>query len=127
MKTRRPKILIVEDSFLLAELLGDFVEDCGYEPVGPAYTLERALQLARTTMVDAAVLDIDLHGDVSFPVGLALVARGIPFVFATGYSKALPIPVTLRGAPLLHKPYPFEDLQVVLGEILRVPQLSWAW
>jgi DNA-binding response OmpR family regulator len=122
-----PKVLVVEDSFLLAELLRDFVEDCGCEPVGPVYTLERALQLARISELDAAILDIDLHGRLSFPLGFELAARGVPFLFSTGYSKGLPIPAALRAAPILDKPYAFELLQVTLAALLgEARQLSWA-
>jgi hypothetical protein len=35
---------------------------------------------------DAAMLDVNLNGNKSYPVADALAARGVPFVFSTGYS-----------------------------------------
>jgi hypothetical protein len=50
-----------------------------------------------------AVLDVNMHGRKTYPVADALAARGIRFVFTTGYgSDALDPPY--RGYPRCDKP-----------------------
>jgi CheY-like chemotaxis protein len=86
------RILVVEDEFMIAEGLAGMLEQCGVEVVGPAPTVGAALALATTEdQLDCAILDINLRGQMSYPVADALQERGIPFVFATGYdAHAIP-------------------------------------
>lgn len=81
------RILVVEDDYLVAMDLQEFLEDSGAQVIGPAPTLKRALELveAEGDRLDAAVLDINLRGERSYPVADRLTARGISFVFTTGY------------------------------------------
>jgi DNA-binding response OmpR family regulator len=75
--------------------------------------LEEALVLARTARFDFALLDINLNGRHSFPVVDAIRARGLPFLFATGYgSRALVVPYT--DAPILQKPFNLDELRRAL-------------
>src|SRR5438105_2836754 len=66
-------------------LIEDIVNELGHEVAGLASGLKEALDLARTAAIDAAILDVNLAGERSFPVADVLKARGIPFIFATGY------------------------------------------
>jgi DNA-binding response OmpR family regulator len=79
------RILIVEDEALIAMLVEDLLSDMGFQVVGPAMTLDRGLSLARSEQLDAAILDVNLGGVWSYPIADLLVARGIPFLFASGY------------------------------------------
>ncbi|MBV9078291.1 MAG: response regulator, partial [Methylobacteriaceae bacterium] len=64
-------------------------EAVGAEVVGPVANIPDALRLvASETHLDGAVLDINLQGEMAYPVADALIARGVPFVFATGYDRA---------------------------------------
>jgi CheY-like chemotaxis protein len=82
-------ILVVEDEFLLAEALVDGLEQCGASVVGPVPTVEKALKaVASADRIDFAVLDINLRGQMVYPVADALKERGVPFLFATGYDAA---------------------------------------
>lgn len=98
------RVLVVEDEYLIATDLCDALEKHGAEVIGPAPTVERGLALAASERVlDAAVLDMNLQGERVFPVAEALKARGVPFVFASGYESWL-VPEDYRDAPRCEKP-----------------------
>jgi DNA-binding LytR/AlgR family response regulator len=84
--------LIVEDEYMLADDLRQEIEDAGAVVLGPAPDAQSALELVGgETRIDGAVLDINLGGEVSYPIADALAARRIPFLFTTGYdASALP-------------------------------------
>lgn len=80
------RILVVEDDYHVAHSLALALEADGAEIVGPAGTVKAALELiARGGRIDGAVLDINLHGEMVYPVADALHQQGVPFVFTTGY------------------------------------------
>ncbi len=98
-----PRILVVEDEFLVACMLEDDLRDRGYDIVGPYNGLASALDAVRTKEFDAAVLDVNLGGTPVFPLADDLVRRAIPFVFLSGYG-VMAMPERLRSIPLLAKP-----------------------
>jgi CheY-like chemotaxis protein len=79
------RILVVEDEVLVAAMLVDMLEELGAVPVGPAHSVAAGLALADEAEIDAAILDVNLRGDPVDPVAERLVARGVPFLFASGY------------------------------------------
>jgi len=79
------KLLIVEDSYLVILNLEAMCEDLDWTIVGPATRLAEAMSLARTETFDAALLDVNLDGEMSWDVAAILKSRGIPFAFSTGY------------------------------------------
>lgn len=103
------RLLVVEDVPLLAEMLCSLLLDAGFTPVGPAGTVEAALQLMEATAVDAAILDIRLFDELSFPVAYALRERHIPFLFLTAHQKH-DLPLDLRSSPLFEKPFDWPAL-----------------
>ena len=99
------KVLVVEDSFLIAEHLCGILRQKGCEVLGPAPRVAAGLALVeRGPAPDCAVLDINLHGELCFPIAEALASRAIPFVFLTGYDDPTIIPPDLAGAQVLGKP-----------------------
>ena len=85
---RHRHLLVVEDEYLIAESLCFDLVRAGATVVGPAGSAADALTLLRTvSRIDAAVLDLNLGGEIGFAVADALQARGIPFVFTTGYDE----------------------------------------
>jgi CheY-like chemotaxis protein len=98
------RVLVVEDEFLLALDMMQMIEERGGTVVGPAGTLDRALALARSQSIDGAILDINLDRRDSFPVADALLERGIPVVFATGYDGPF-LPERFADTPRLSKPF----------------------
>ena len=98
-------ILIVEDESLVAMLLETILEDMGCAIVGPISNIDDALKLlADNVPLDGALLDVNVAGREVFPVAVALQAKGIPFVFSTGYGEG-GLPVEWRGLPVIQKPF----------------------
>ncbi|MCL6252071.1 response regulator [Altererythrobacter sp. KTW20L] len=112
------RILVVEDEFFIAEMTSEMLTDWGATVVGPAYTLAEAKELAENRELDAAVLDMNLHGDPVDAIADALNARGVPFVYVTGYAGVGTDPV---AAPVLGKPIDGEELRVVLLSLMANP------
>jgi CheY-like chemotaxis protein len=110
------RVLVVEDEALVSMLIEDFLEELGCEVVGVASRLEDAMEDARTLELDAAVLDVNLAGRLSYPVAQVLRARGVPVVFATGYGTE-GLPVELQQAEVLSKPFRQEQLAEALSHM----------
>jgi len=98
------RILVVEDEMLIALIIEDVLEAMGGEILGPVATLEKALKLAKEETFDAAILDVTIRGGKVYPVAELLLARGIPFMFASGYGDWA-LPEALRDKPRLMKPF----------------------
>jgi DNA-binding response OmpR family regulator len=113
------RILVVEDNYLLAEVVGDFVTECGLEVVGMACGLETGLVYARETPIDGALLDINLNGRFCFPICDVLRERGIPFAFFTGYSDLALVPQRYRSVPLVSKPFEPGEMKNAIESMLR--------
>ncbi|HEY0112254.1 MAG TPA: response regulator [Allosphingosinicella sp.] len=113
MAERRLRILVVEDEMLVAMNVEDMLLDLGYEVVGIASRLSAALALVREGEFDAAMLDVNLAGEPSFPVADLLIEDGKPFLFATGYGLQ-GIDERYRGFPVLQKPFRAGDLEAAL-------------
>jgi CheY-like chemotaxis protein len=107
------RILVVEDTLMLAETLSDQLEECGCQVVGPAAHLKRGVALAQTERLDGALLDVNLNGERCFPIAEVLVARSIPFAFLTGYGDAAILP-RFKHIPRLDKPYTSSALETLL-------------
>jgi CheY-like chemotaxis protein len=110
------RVLVVEDEMMVSMLIEDMLTDLGCHVVGPASRLDEAMELAATSELDCAVLDVNLGGQPIFPLADALRERGRPFAFATGYGDAGLREVD-RGTPVLQKPFREGDLARVLGEL----------
>jgi chemotaxis family two-component system sensor kinase Cph1 len=117
------RILVVEDSFLISELLVQVLDLLGWVAVGPATRKLQALKLAQSEMFDAAMLDIDLDGETSWDVALVLRRRGIPFVFTTGYNVSHVLPDELAGSPVMTKPYKPSDIEKRIREVIAAKTL----
>ena len=91
--TPAKRILVVEDELMIRMLLEDMLGELGYTVAAEAARIEEALDAAKNAEFDIAILDVNLNGQPIAPVADALVARGMPFVFATGYGeRGLPEP-----------------------------------
>jgi DNA-binding response OmpR family regulator len=97
------RVLVVEDEFLLSNLLTQDLRAAGYEIVGPCSNLAMALHAAGNETFDAAVLDINLRGELVYPAAEKLAERQIPFVFLSGYATAN-MPERFRAYPRIAKP-----------------------
>ena len=117
-KLAAKRVLIVEDDVLIALHLEDLLTALGHEVVGQATRIDTAMELARESDIDFAVLDINVAGTKSFPVADILRQRGIPFAFATGYG-AEGLMDGYRDFPMLGKPYAQEDLERTIAQAFR--------
>ena len=108
------RALVVEDEVLVGMLIEEMLRELGYEIAGLSTHLDQAVTLARTARFDVALLDINLNGRQSFPVADAIRARGLPFLFATGYGSRI-VPEPYRTAPILQKPFSLAELKGALA------------
>ena len=110
---RGERVLVVEDEYMLAQDLREDLERRGATVIGPVPTVAEALDLlGRSPAPSMAILDINLQGEMSYPVAEALRASGIPFLFATGY-EPWAIPDGYADVPRADKP-------IELGQVLRM-------
>jgi DNA-binding NtrC family response regulator len=84
---------------------------------GPAADVNQALAMIDAESIDVAVLDVNLRGQMSYPIADVLVARGVPFVFSTGYDKDRLLD-GYRTFPALQKPFHRSDLGDTLAKLL---------
>ena len=113
--TLRPRILVVEDMFLIADMIAEYLRDYGCDIVGPMSRLNRALASAEQEKLDGALLDVNIGGDYCFPIAAVLKTRGIPFAFLTGYDDAV-LPPEYRDLPRLSKPFEVKELFELVSE-----------
>jgi len=110
------RVLLVEDSTLLALELESGMVEAGAVVVGATGDLEEALSLAEAD-IDVAVLDVNLGGRLVTPVAQRLLDRRIPFVFATGYGE-LGAPKGFE-APIIRKPYSIQQIVRAVAEVVH--------
>jgi CheY-like chemotaxis protein len=114
--TRPRRILVVEDEGLVAMMLEEMLQELNCSMLGPAGELSRALELAKSGEFDAALLDVSLNRQPSFPVAETLQARGIPFAFMSGYGSQ-DFPTPFRQVPCLAKPFDLPALERALDSL----------
>jgi DNA-binding response OmpR family regulator len=111
------RILVVEDEYFLAEDLREELADCGAQVLGPVANIKDATSFIKTGGVDAAVLDINLQGELIFSTADELREKGIPFAFATGYDRAS-VPSRFADVPRLEKPLKARQLAELLQPLV---------
>ena len=108
-------VLLVEDHAVIAMNTEILLLDLGVAEVQTAGSVAAALALIEATRFDYAILDLKLdEGEDSLPIADRLLALGVPIAFATGFGEEIDLAGAYRGAPMLRKPYSFEDLQQLL-------------
>ena len=100
-----PAILIVEDQILIALDLEAMLADEGLTRIATTSSVPQALAAIEASPPDLAILDINLGQTTSFAVAEDLLRRGTPFAFATGYGEGAELPDSLKGVPIVRKPY----------------------
>jgi DNA-binding response OmpR family regulator len=108
------RVLIIEDEFLIAMMLEEFLLDLNFEPVGPITRLDEALEAVKSQQFDVALLDVNLGTEVSYPVADLLTARHIPFAFMSGTGRDS-FPDQHKSQLNLSKPYTLDDVSNVLA------------
>ncbi len=110
------RILVIEDEFLVAAVLCDFLEDAGAVTIGPVGSVTDGIKAIGAGGFDVAVLDWNLCGESGLPLAEALAAVDIPFVIATGYGA---VDAAFADRPILAKPYDWGDAVQLIGRLLK--------
>ena len=110
------RILIVDDEPLISAMTEEWLSELGHSVVGPAHNLAMALELAEMDL-DAAIVDVALGKDKSYPLADVLKARCVPFALATGYGPD-GIEPKYRAHSTLGKPFEFASFRRVVDELL---------
>ena len=98
------RVLVVEDDYVLAQDLLEELLHCGAQVMGPVATVADALALLQSGPAPyTAILDIKLKDGLVYPVADALRARGVPFIFASGFDACM-VPEAYADVTLAQKP-----------------------
>jgi DNA-binding response OmpR family regulator len=99
------RILVIEDDFMVAEVVLDVLTEAGAQVLGPIGTVEDGLSFIseHADSLDHVILDLDLHGRKSYPIARLLAGLQLPFVFVSGYSRES-VETPYRSFPHCEKP-----------------------
>lgn len=111
------RVLVVEDIYFIADDVRRALSKAGAEIIGPASNTADAIRQLGAAPIDAAVLDVNLEGEMSYPVALELERLGIPFLFASGYDDWA-VPHEWQHVPRLQKPYNLRELPGAVAALL---------
>jgi two-component SAPR family response regulator len=111
------RVLVVEDDYHIASELTRVLQDVGAVVIGPVAKVQQALAKIDATKVDLATLDVHLGTEKVYPVADVLMARGIPFVFTTGYGSDV-LPRGYAHIPYHDKPVDFSGLILALSKFV---------
>ncbi len=114
------RVLVVEDDYFIAHEICTMLRNHGAEVLGPSPSVEHSLALIRDQPLDCAVLDVNLHGQLSFKLARELQQRGTPSIFATGYDSSV-FPSGFQDSVRLEKPV---DLQALLQAVRTACETS---
>ena len=126
IKTRRPppakpelkgrRILLIEDSPVVGPFTADLLDELGCVVVGPAPNMAAARELLDAGQFDAALIDVHIRGERVFPLCELLQAKGLPFVFTSGYAD-WQMPEKWQDRPRLQKPYTLDQVEQALSAL----------
>lgn len=102
------RILVLEDEPIIAMALEELLEEEGAQPL-VAGSLDQADEALAAGVFDGAILDINVHGQKSYPIARELMHRAVPFVFASGYGDTVH-PDEFAHVPNVAKPYDLATL-----------------
>lgn len=115
------RVLVVEDELLIALALEDILTALDCDVCGPVAQVGEALRLARTMTFDGALLDVNVRGELIYPVADELIGRGVPIIFCSGYSDSTIMPQRFRSVPQIAKPYDDRQLLGAMENAFRDP------
>lgn len=103
-----PRVLIMEDEFIVALDLSDMTEDLGFCVEGPFATIAEGKRALQQTRPDAAILDVQLADGEVFPLADMLIALGVPIIFHSGHADVSALLARYPEARSASKPCPAE-------------------
>jgi CheY-like chemotaxis protein len=114
--TAQGQILIVEDEFLVAEMIADMATALGYAVVARAANLAEARRELASGTFDCVLLDLRLGDELTVEAADVLLEREVPFAFVTGYTE--PAEPRHAAVPILNKPFSIEQLRILLERLI---------
>ncbi|MDX2116519.1 MAG: response regulator [Planctomycetota bacterium] len=112
------RVLVVEDTYFAAVAVARLLDTLHCKVIGPAPTVQRALELLEHDRPDAALLDINLGDETAERIADVLAAQHIPFIFLTGYASPA-MPGGHSGRRRVSKPVTLETLAEAIREELH--------
>jgi len=112
------RILVIEDSPVVAPFTVEILGELGCEVVGPAPNMAAARELVESEEIDAAILDIHIRGERVFPICEMLEGRDVPFLLTSGYAD-WQVPEKWRDRPRLQKPYTLDQVKEALAPLFE--------
>jgi DNA-binding response OmpR family regulator len=112
------RVIVVEDSFPVAEGLRYLLGAAGCVVAGMAGNVGAALDLVAAAQFDLALLDIDLRGEIVTPVAESVLLHDKPLIFLSGYGDEKVLPAHLRALPRLEKPVDSDELLALIERTL---------
>ena len=119
VKESNARLLLVEDELIVGAFMQDLLESIGYRTTQPIGRLAEAIQAARTERFHGAVLDMNLNGELVYPLADLLISQKVPFVFVTGYAPR-GVDSRFHAVPVLQKPVAEEELARTLKSMLAM-------
>lgn len=111
-----PNILLLEDDLLLAMDMEDHLLQTGHKIVGPFGRIADAMDAIPRNDLAGAIVDLNLHGELSFPVIEMLQERSVPVIICSGYAELPELKSRLKGLPMLPKPWNAQKLNRLMQE-----------
>lgn len=115
----RPKVLVVEDEFIIALDLSETVKDLGYALEGPYADKEHAFLAIEEELPDCAILDVFTGDGEVYPLADALTEAGVPIIFHSGHVTPGEVRQRYPGAWACAKPCSPDKLIDVLQEAVE--------
>lgn len=110
-------VFVVEDEAMIRMMIVEMLEELGHRVVAEAGSIRTADPPARTAAFDLAVFDINVAGSNISPIAEIVAARGLPFIFVSGYGSA-GVPVLFKDKPVLRKPFMIEDFADMINSVM---------
>jgi len=111
------RLLLVEDELVVGMFMHEVLETIGYRPTDPIGRLADAIAAVKAERFRGAVLDMNLHGEIVYPLADILTEQRVPFLFVTGYAPHSVDP-RFASIPILQKPVLEEQLAETLQRVL---------
>jgi light-regulated signal transduction histidine kinase (bacteriophytochrome)/CheY-like chemotaxis protein len=109
--------LIVEDNLIIAMAAEVMLLELGARHVETVASTTEAFKSIARAKPSFTLLDLNLGGENSIPIGIKLAEMKVPFLFATGYGERAPIPAELSVVPVIQKPYTKENIERALAKL----------
>ena len=110
------RVLLVEDEVIVGMMMREVLTEIGFHVVGPFGKVSEANEVVGHERLGAAVLDVNLKGEMIYGLAEKLIGQGVPLVFVTGYVPDA-IDARFANVPVVQKPVDSAALRRVLSAV----------